>query len=156
MKILLLEDLDTFADAVAQGLEARRSELGEVVLIRIPTELAFRRRLDELVREDFDVAIFDVMIAWCMPEETLTKEGANPPEEVLREFALDARWRSGIRCKNIFERELNNRHLPPVPSIYYTVLESSYLQTESDDKTPIVTKQGEIDFLVEAIRQVTS
>ena len=156
MQILLLEDLDTFAQAIQEGLAALRSELGEVSVTRIATEIDFRHRLEELARRDFDVAIFDVMVAWCTPEEVQTKEGANPPAEVMQEFLGEARWRSGIRCKHLFEHARMNLGLPRVPSIYYTVLEAAYLQTEVDDETPTVTKQGDVAALAREIRRTTS
>jgi hypothetical protein len=85
MRILLLEDLDTFADALTQMLESKRHELGPVGIDRIATECEFRRRLPELIREPFSVAVFDVMVSWCSLEDLDTPEGRDIPPEVLEE-----------------------------------------------------------------------
>ena len=156
MQILLIEDLDTFAQAIEEGLASIHSELGKASVTRIATELDFRRRLEELARMDFDVAIFDVMVAWCSPEEVQTQEGANPPGEVMQEFSGETRWRSGIRCKRLFDDTRTKLGIPCVPGIYYTVLEAAYLQSEVADGTPTVTKQGDITVLAREIKRATS
>ena len=156
MHILLLEDLDTFAESIQEGLPSVRSVLGEVNVTRVATELEFRHRLEELARADFDVVIFDVMVAWCTPEEVQTKEGANPPTEVMQEFSGETRWRSGIRCKRLYDEARTKLGIPCVPGIYYTVLEAAYLQSEVADGTPTVTKQGDITVLAREIERATS
>ena len=85
--------------AISDGLKTRQAEVGKVSIERLATELDFRRALPRLVKIDFDVAIFDVMVGWCMTEDAVTPEGSNPPPEVLEELALDKRWRSGVRCR---------------------------------------------------------
>lgn len=153
MKILLLEDLDTFYDAISDGLAVRRAEIGKVEIIRIASELEFRRALPQLVKADFDVAIFDVMVGWCSIEDAVTDEGKNPPEEVSEELKLDTRWRSGVRCRRMFEEGRADAGTRPVPCLYYSVLDRDNLEDELNGETELVVKQGDIDTLVRALKQ---
>ena len=153
MKILLLEDLDTFYEAMLEGLATRYKEIGKVDIVRIATELEFRNALARLAKEDFDVAIFDVMVGWCLPEEAVTEAGMNPPLEVAEELSLDKRWRSGVRCRRMFEESRAQAGARAVPCLYYSVLDPESLHDELNDETELVVKQGGIDNLVRAIKR---
>ena len=156
MKILLLEDLDTFYEAIDDGLKIRQKEIGGVTIERIATELDFRRALPKLVKADFDVAIFDVMVGWCTTEDTVTPEGANPPPEVLEELGLDKRWRSGVRCRRMFEQGRKDAGTRPVPCLYYSVLDPESLGDDLNKDTELAVKQGDIDSLIHVIKRLTA
>ena len=153
MKILLLEDLDTFYEAIRDGLATRFKDIGKVDIVRIASELEFRTALPRLVKEDFDVAIFDVMVGWCLPEEAVTEAGMNPPPEVAQELSLDKRWRSGVRCRRMFEERRAQAGARAVPCLYYSVLDPESLHEELNGETELVVKQGDIDSLVRAIKR---
>jgi hypothetical protein len=155
LKIFLLEDLDTFYEAICAGLAQRSSELGEAEITRVSTELEYRRQLESgaLVRARFDVAIFDVMVSWYTPEEADTRAGGDPPPEVQEELLLRVPWRAGVRCRRMFAEALAAAGVGQVPSIYYTVLEPEDLREVLTEETPLVVKHGDIDSLVLAIKR---
>jgi hypothetical protein len=155
MRILMLEDLDTYADALRTRLEGKSFELGPVGIQRISTELEFRRKLPELVKESFQVAIFDVMTSWCTIEDLETDEGKQPPKEVVAERDEVKKWRSGVRCQRLFEQALEKAKRPPVPCIFYSVLDKEDLRDELDGDTPLVVKEADLEALIEVIKQRT-
>ncbi|MBI3879657.1 MAG: hypothetical protein HY301_06280 [Verrucomicrobia bacterium] len=154
MRILLLEDLPSFADALQQSLEARQ-ELRPVGIERIATEYEFRRRLPELARESFQVAIFDVMVRWCSLEELDTPEAQELPPEVVEERDGIKKWRSGVRCRRLFAKALQEIGASPVPCVFYSVLDLEDLGEELNGDTPLIVKQGELEPLVQEIARLT-
>ena len=154
-KILLLEDLDSFAETIREGLQSKHKQLGRVEIIRIATELEFRRRLPELSYADFDVAIFDVMVGWCSIEDLDTEAGTKPPQAVDDEREGKAKWRSGVRCRKLFAEEREKAKSRPVPCLFYTVLDEDNLEGELNGDTPLIVKHGELDPLVSAILKAT-
>jgi hypothetical protein len=155
MNILLLEDLDTFAETLQKSLQTRHRELGRVSIERVGTELEFRHRLPELVQKPFDVAVFDVMVSWCTLEDLETPEGQNPPPEVIAERDGIKKWRSGVRCRQMFNEALSTASRPQVPCVFYTILDKEDLKGELSGDTPLVVKQGELGPLVETILKIT-
>ena len=157
LKIFFLEDLNSFYEAICAGLARRSSELGEAEITQISTELEYRRKLESgaLVHAGFDVAIFDVMVSWCTPEESETPAGENPPPEVQEELLSNMPWRAGVRCRRMFAEALAAAGVGQVPCIYYTVLEPEDLREVLTEETPLVVKQGDIDSLVSAIKRAT-
>ncbi len=153
MRILLLEDLDNFADPLIQQL-TRTRELGPVGIERVATELEFRRRLPELVQDSFNVAIFDVMVCWCTLEDLETPDGQAIPAEVNAERNGEQKWRAGVRCQRLYAEALAQAGKPPVPCIFYSVLDGEDLKGELGS-TPLVVKQVELASLLDAIRQLT-
>jgi hypothetical protein len=154
MRILLLEDLDSFAEALMLQLTKTR-ELGPVGIDRIATELEFRRRLPELVEDSFNVAIFDVMVCWCTLEDLETPEGQAIPPEVNAERNGEKKWRAGVRCQQLYAEALAKAGKPPVPCIFYSVLDEEDLKGELGG-TPLVVKQGEMTPLVRAIHTASA
>ena len=153
MKILILEDLDTFYEAIREGLKTQTDRLGTTEIVRYETELQFRDALESgfLINEHFDVAIFDVMVGWCTNEEAVTEKGQHPPQEVRDELALNKPWRSGVRCKKMFTEQRTTNGSRKVPCLYYSVLDPEGMKDELDGDAELVVKQGGIDHLVEAI-----
>jgi hypothetical protein len=150
MKILLLEDLDTYADVIIEAL--RKSKLRQVQVIRVATESEFRCRISELIESNFDIAIFDVMVCWCKIDAKGQPEDNSPPPEVLAEIMQKTKWRSGLRCRRMFSEALRSAGKPLVPCIYYTILDREDLQDSmGQDHTVVVAKQGDIQPLVDAI-----
>jgi hypothetical protein len=155
MKILLLEDLDAYAADIISALEARRSQLGRVEVERLATEFEFSRRLPELAAKHFDVAVYDVMVSWCQFEDFEDPRSKELPSEVQEEQAGTAKKRGGVRCHNLLTEALVSQGRPTVPSIFYTILDGDDLRESLPDGTELVTKQGEIEPLVDAILKVT-
>jgi hypothetical protein len=155
MRILLLEDLDTFAGALIESVESKRSKLGPVSIERVSSELEFRRRLPQLATESFHFAIFDVMVCWCSLEDLDTPEGKNPPPEVIEERDGNKKWRSGVRCLEMFDKVRADLNLTRVPRIFYSVLDHEDLKGELNGDTALVVKQGELAPLIQAIMHGT-
>lgn len=155
MKILLLEDLDTFFEAIRDGLATRIKSIGPTTIVRFESELEFRDALEsgKLIKEDFDIAIFDVMVGWCSNEDAVTPKGRNPPQEVLDELTLDRPWRSGVRCRKVFTEARAAAGSRVVPCLYYSVLDPEGVKEEINDDTELVVKQGSIDALIESIQR---
>lgn len=155
MKILLLEDLDNYAEVIIESL--KKSKLRNVHIVRIATEFEFHGRLQELVNDSFDVGVFDVMVCWCKINEEGDPEAPNPPEEVLAEINQKAKWRSGLRCRRVFSEALEKAGKPAVPCIYYTILDRADLEDSlAHDPSLIIAKQGNIQPLVDGILKVVS
>ncbi len=151
MNILLVEDLDSYFEAIRDGFESR---LNAPNITRISTELEFRCQLPQLEKQAFDVAIFDVMINWCTPEDTITPEGMNVPAEVLEEIDSKRSWRSGVRCRRMFQEARKKADSRPVHCIHYSVLDIEDLRKEiSDEEVELIGKSGDIEPLVRAIRR---
>ncbi len=152
MRILLLEDLDTFAGALKNSLEAKHQELGVVSIERVATELEFRQKIPKLVQEPFHIAIFDVMVSWCTIEDLETPEGKFPPKEVIAERDGQKKWRSGIRCRKMFIEALAKAGRPSIPCIFYSVLDHEDLKGELSDDMTLVVKQADLSPLVQVIK----
>lgn len=147
MKLLLLEDDDIYAETIEIALKGAFSR---VRVIRVSTEREFTRRLADLAAEEFDVAIFDIMIRWGDVEDL-----SNAPPEVREEAEGKQKWRAGVRCRRLFNEEVAKQRLQPVPSFYHSVLDAQDLAGELDGETDLVVKQGNIEQLTGKVRQLT-
>ena len=152
MKLLLFEDLDLYASAIEEILRAKRPK-EEHEIIRITTELEFRRRLATLAKEAFDAAIFDVMVPWCAMEDTGSQAENELPDEVKREMSGEVKWRTGIRCSRMFRNERERAGLPAVKTIIFTILQEYDLS--DSHLTPLdgelIVKENGTEALVEKI-----
>lgn len=147
MKVLLLEDDDSYAETIEEALN---NAFSQVKVIQLSTEREFRHRLAELAAKKFDVAIFDIMVRWGDVEEF-----SDAPPEVMDEAEGKKKWRAGVRCLRLFNEELDKHGAQPVPSLYHSVLNAQDLAGELNDGTELVVKQGNIEVLTDKVRQLT-
>jgi hypothetical protein len=155
MNILLLEDLDSYAADIVSALQAKKFELGRVEVERVATEYEFRRRLPELAARNFDVAVFDVMVSWCQLEDFQDPKAKELPLEVQEEQAGTTKWRGGVRCYQLFLDARTSQARRVTPSIFYSILDGDDLRETLPEGVELVTKQGEIEPLVQAILKAT-
>jgi len=104
MKVLIVED-----DAIQAGrLESLiHTKFSGVAVVKIDTELKFRKSLPSIKDGEYRVALIDMMLRWTDPSPDMEQ----PPEEILKEGFFVG----GLRCRKLL---LEKR----IPSIIFTVL----------------------------------
>jgi CheY-like chemotaxis protein len=147
MKVLLVEDDDMYAEVISEAL---KGSFAQVKLVRISTEHEFRRQLAGLATGNFDVAIFDIMIRWGDVEDL-----SDAPSDVKEEAEGKRKWRAGVRCRQLFNEALAKQKAKLVPSFYHSVLDAQDLVGEINGEAELVVKQGNIEQLIDKVRQVT-
>jgi hypothetical protein len=60
-----------------------------------------------------------------------------------------------VRCRRLFYEALSKPNRPPIPCIFYSVLDAEDLKGELNGDTPLVVKQGELDPLIQEIMRAT-
>jgi CheY-like chemotaxis protein len=142
--IVIVED-----DHLQEGplAEQIRDAFPQAKIDTVGTEQEFRTRLATYRRNRPDVFIMDVMLRWAYPSPTATA----PPPEV----AGGGYQRAGIRCAHLISQDAALRR---VPIIYYTILERSDLERDSDqppdDNTTYVRKSTDPEVLLRRIRDL--
>ncbi len=116
MKILLVEDDYIQEQAIVTAI---KKKFPDIQVSTICTELEFREKIDETLKNPPDMVILDVMIRWTDPGPGLDLESI--PAEVLEGGA----YRAGLRCERIWEDRL-----PRTPIVFYSVLEEKDMKSE--------------------------
>jgi CheY-like chemotaxis protein len=143
-KILLVEDDHMQTDFIVPILQ-RAFSGSDIKLLK--TEHEFRSAMEEIAKNPPDVIVIDVMLRWTNPAPNLPRA----PEDVK----TGGYYVAGIRCaKLLSENEKTNQ----IPVILYTVLETPDIEQALagwPNKVHLLTKEPDIDALVDKIRQVT-
>ena len=113
----------------------------------VATEEEFRKRLDDYRRNPPDLVVMDVMLRWAYPSRTASPA---PPD-----VAQGGYQRAGLRCAQLMA---DDPALRTVPVIYYTILERSDLERDSEHRpettTTYVRKSTDPEVLVRKIREL--
>jgi CheY-like chemotaxis protein len=111
----------------------------------VATEEEFRTRLDDFRRDPPDLFVMDVMLRWSYPSPASTPA---PPD-----VARGGYQRAGLRCVRLMAED---PALRDVPVVFYTILERSDLDRDSDQvpeaDTTYVRKSTDPEVLVRKIR----
>lgn len=114
-------------------------------ILTVATEEEFRARLADFRRDPPDLVVMDVMLRWSYPSRTASPA---PPD-----VARGGYQRAGLRCVQLMAEDPALRE---VPVIYYTILERSDLDRDSDQVpegvTTYVRKSTDPEVLVRKIR----
>jgi DNA-binding NarL/FixJ family response regulator len=113
----------------------------------VGTEQEFRAHLDGYRRDRPHVVVMDVMLRWADPSPAAVA----PPPEV----AQGGYQRAGIRCAQLMSEDPALRR---IPVIYYTILERSDLERDTqqppEGNTTYVRKSTDPEVLVRKIREL--
>lgn len=152
MKLLLLEDLQLYETALQERLQQELPE-NQITIVRFDTEMAFRDAVPRLAKEDFDAAVFDVMVPWCRTDQVLEEKSQIIPPEVRSEMDGDTKWRAGLRCLRMFQSERRKAGSRPCPTFISTILDGPDL---SDSLMPsdgiLVVKDNGIQSLIAKLK----
>jgi CheY-like chemotaxis protein len=103
IRILVIED--EYEDyLMAKGL--LEDEFPGVIVVRLATELKFRRWIAQLQMPLPDLVILDNMLPWTVPAPELE----SPPEEV----ANAGPWNAGLRCYELLRARPECSHIPVI------------------------------------------
>lgn len=144
MKILIVEDDRIQSDLMAVGL---RSAFPQSTVNLIETEREFRELLEGMATDPPDVIVMDVMLRWTNPSPEMPRA----PEDVRE----GGHYQAGLRCAALLGRYETTK---TIPVILHTILEKADLLHGLHllGNVHLLTKDSNIDALIDMIRQVTS
>jgi DNA-binding NarL/FixJ family response regulator len=143
--IVVVED-DHLQDGPLRELLQEQFPAARIDAVR--TEKDFRGRLDDYRRDRPDVVVMDVMMRWADPRPG----DPPPPPDVL----AGGYRRAGIRCADLMARD---PALCDVPVIYYTILERSDLERDTEalaGNVFLIRKSSDRQPLTRKVRELTA
>lgn len=146
MYILIVEDDPLQAELMIEAIRAD-ALLAKSRVERISTELLFRQKFDEIVRDPPDVITIDIMLRWADASPMVTVEST--PKEVVEKGIFEA----GLRCERLLSREGQTKH---IPIILYTIVSEEDLGEGLPKRANLlhVPKDSDLSPLIRAIRDV--
>jgi CheY-like chemotaxis protein len=112
----------------------------------IPTERAFRDRLDDLRSRRPDLVVMDVMLRWDLP----SRDAPDPPPEVV----AGGYQRAGLRCAELMAAD---PALAAVPVVFWTILEHSDIERDGRTlpaRSRYLRKSPDLDLLIRTAREL--
>ena len=142
--IWLIEDDPTQAADIAQGLGAEF----DAEVKRIPTELEFRQRFDDILASNPRVVVIDLLLRWTDPSEDMEPF---PPDVDPNKGFLTA----GLRCQ---QRLTANPRTRDVPIVIYTIVnghDSGVDPNSLPKNARFIRKESNYSNLFDSVKQLT-
>ncbi len=142
-RIVIVEDDPLAAARIEDALAIK---VRRVEVVRIATELEFRKKFTDLVQNPPALLVVDIMLRWTDPAPDYER----PPNDVREQ----GYYRAGFRC---VESALGSPLLALVPVVLYSVLDQVDIEDElkaMPTHIRFVNKDRGVDALVDEIRSI--